>query len=195
MKVILTERVQSLGNVGEIVNVSPGYARNFLLPQKKAVFADEGNTKQLEHYQKQLEKKIEEEKAAAEALKSKIEGLTLEMIKKVGGNGKLFGTVTNSDVAKELAKRDIEVERRLITIDTPIKAIGTFEISAKLFSGVEAVFKVKTVMDPKQAEELKAKQEAAAKRAAKKKTEKAEAKEEAEQPESAEEQSEEKSEE
>lgn len=168
MKVILTEKVPSLGNVGEIVNVNPGYGRNYLVPNRKAVLANEANQKELENQKRALQKKVAEEKAAAEALKKQIDGLNLEFARKVGGTGKLFGTVTNTELAKVLAEKSIEVERRLIVIETPIKTLGEFPISVKLFSGVEASFTVKVVMDQAQAEEEKAKRETAEKRKAEK---------------------------
>lgn len=161
MKVILTDRVKALGGVGEIVNVSQGYARNFLIPNNKAVVADEGNKKQLADHQKRLAKKVDAEKAQAKDLASKLSGVTLTIIKKVGGNGRLFGTVTSSELSKELVKSGLDVERRLIHIDEPIKTTGEFTITAKLFQDVEANFKVIVEMDPKQAQELKKKQEAA----------------------------------
>jgi large subunit ribosomal protein L9 len=169
MKVILTDSVKSLGNIGEIVNVSQGFARNYLIPNNKAKLADESNSKQMADYQKMLAKKVAEEKAAAEALGKKVSAITINLAKKVGGTGTLFGTVTNSELSRELEKQGVVVERRLITIDTPIKTLGEFQISAKLFKGVEATFKVKVEMDPKQVEEIKKKQEAAAKKAAAKK--------------------------
>lgn len=166
MKVILTENVKSLGNVGEIVNVSPGYARNNLIPARKAILADASNKKQMADMEKMLAKKVAEQKAEAEAVAKKLNGLTITLIKKVGGNGSLFGTVTNTEIAKELAKQDIEIERRLIVIETPIKALGSYEIKAKVFKDVDATFNVKVEIDPKQAEEMKKKQEAAAKKKA-----------------------------
>ncbi len=166
MKVILTDRVKSLGNIGEIVNVSQGFARNYLIPNKLAKLADEANAKQMADYQKMLAKKVAEEKAAAEADAKKISGLTISLVKKIGGNGRLFGTVTNTELAAELEKQGVTIERRLITIDTPIKALGEYEVVAKLFKGVEATFKVKVEIDPKQAEELKKKQAAAEKKKA-----------------------------
>lgn len=169
MKVILTDSVKSLGNIGEIVNVSQGFARNYLIPNKKAKLADEGNSKQMADYQKMLAKKVAEEKAAAEELGKKVSGITINLFKKVGGTGRLFGTVTNSELSKELEKQGASVERRLITIENPIKSLGEFDITAKLFKGVDATFKVKVEMDPKQVEEIKKKQEAAAKKAAAKK--------------------------
>lgn len=164
MKVILTEKVPALGNVGEIVNVSAGHGRNYLIPNKLAVLADESNKKELAAQQKRLAKKIEEQKSIAVATKKKIDGLVVELTKKVGGSGKLFGTVTNTEIAKELAAKEIEIERRLITIATPIKGLGTFDLKAKLFEDVVAEFQVKVVMDPEQAKELKEKQAAANKK-------------------------------
>ena len=175
MKVILTEKVTHLGNIGEIVNVSQGHARNYLIPNRLAVLADEGNKKLLEDQQRRLAKKIDAEKAVAMETKKQLEGLTIELVRKVGGSGKLFGTVTNIELSRELKKKDIEVERRIIVIENPIKTLGNFDVKVKLFQDVEAVFKVNITMDPKQAEELKAK-EAVAKK--KKEEEKAKAKEE-----------------
>lgn len=166
MKVILTERVKTLGNIGEIVSVSQGFARNYLIPNKLAKLADEANAKQMGDYQRMLAKKVAEEKALAEELAKKVSGLTINLIKRIGGNGKLFGTVTNSELSSELEKLGVSVERRLITIENPIKSLGEFSIVAKLFKGVEATFKVKVEMDPKQAEEMKKKQEAAEKKKA-----------------------------
>lgn len=167
MKVILTETVKTLGNVGETVNVSTGHARNFLIPNKLAVLADSSNKKQMEDYQKMLAKKVAESKKEAEDTAKKLSGLTITLEKKIGGSGKLFGTVTTSEVADELAKKGVEVERRVIILDN-IKGLGTYDVKVKLFKGVEATFKLKVEMDAKQAEEMKAKQEQASKKASKK---------------------------
>lgn len=164
MKVILTEKVPTLGNVGEIVNISAGYARNFVIPNKLGVVADAGNAKALANQQKALAKKVAEQKADAQAVKSKIDGLTLEFVKKAGANGKLFGAITTLDLSHELKSKGIEIERRLITVNNAMKNLGKFTAKVKLFQGVEAEFKINIVMDPAQAEELKAKQIAAEKR-------------------------------
>ncbi len=169
MKVILTEKVPTLGNVGEIVNVSPGYARNYILPNSLGVLADAGHKRELEEQKKRIAKKMTEEKDAAIALKGKIDGLVLEMTKKVGVSGKLFGTVTTTELSKELADKEIAVEKRLLSLEKPIKALGVFDVKAKLFSDVDAIFKVKVVIDPKQAKELEEKEARAVEaRAAKK---------------------------
>ncbi|MFN8370041.1 MAG: 50S ribosomal protein L9 [Bacteriovoracaceae bacterium] len=164
MKVILVEKVKTLGNIGEIVNVSVGYARNFLFPKKVAILADEKNTKALNHQNRILAKKVAAHKKEALELKKKIEQVNLELIKKIGASGRLFGTVTNSELAQELSKLGIEVERRSIIIESPIKSLGSYEIKVKVFSDVEAKFKLKLIIDPVQAEELKKQQELAAKK-------------------------------
>lgn len=169
MKVILTEKVKALGTIGEIVNVSAGYARNFLFPRKFAVLADDKNSNVLKDKQKALAKKISAEKAAAEATKKKLEGLTVELIKKVGSNGRLFGAVTSQEIAKELEKQGILVERRLITVDGSIKSLGTYDVKAKLFNDVVANFKLKVAIDAVMAEQLKKEQAEAQKRNAEKK--------------------------
>lgn len=168
MKVILRERVPSLGNVGEIVNVSPGYARNSLFPKNLAVLADEGNQKFLENQKKALAKKVAEERSAAEELKGKIEGVTIELLKRVAGNGKLFGTVNAAELSKELEKKGAQVEKRLIQILDPIKNLGNFEVKVKLFQDVEATFSVKVEMDLNQQKELQEKQKLAAEKKARK---------------------------
>jgi large subunit ribosomal protein L9 len=165
MKVILTEKVPTLGNIGEIVNVSAGHARNYLVPNGFAMVADEGNKNLLAAQQKSLAKKIQGQKDAALELKKKIEGTTIELIKKVGASGKLFGTVTNAELSKELEARGLAVERRVIHLESPIKGLGLFNAKAKIFQDVEATFKIKVSIDPKQAEELKKNQEEALKAA------------------------------
>ena len=169
MKVILTEKVSALGSVGEVVRVSAGYARNFLFPKKFAVLADEGNSKQLDHQKKALAKKMSEEKGAAEAVKGKLDGMCVEFVKKVGASGKLFGSVTTQEISNDLSGKGIEVEKRIISLEKPIKAVGTYSAKAKLFSDVEANFEVRVSMDPAQALEIKEKQAAAEKRAEEKK--------------------------
>lgn len=164
MKVILTKKVPALGNIGEMVNVSLGHARNYLFPQSLAVLADEKNKKVLENQKRSLAKKISAEKKGAEEQKAKIDDLQLEFVKRVGPNGKLFGSITSNDLSEELAKRGLDVEKRLIQIANPIKQLGAYTVRVKLFMDVEAKFQVKVVIDPEQAEEIKLQQAAAEKR-------------------------------
>src|SRR5690606_30529866 len=121
-------------------------------------------------------KKIEAEQASAVAIKKKLDGTTVEMIKKVGQNGKLFGSVTTLDVSKELETKGILVERRLINIEGSVKSVGTYDCKARLFGNdVVANFKLTIAIDPVQAEELKKAAAEAAKRNAEKKKAKADA--------------------
>ena len=176
MKVILIEKVPTLGNVGEIVNVSQGYGRNYLLPQNLAVLADEAHKNQLANQQRKLAKKIEAQTGDAEKVKDQLDGYVLELIKRVGANGKLFGSVTTLELSKELEAKGIHVEKRLISLVHPIKSVGEFKGVAKLFHDIAANFTVKVTMNPKQAQELKEKQAAATKKKGKAKTEEASAK-------------------
>lgn len=158
MKVILTEKVPALGNVGEIINVSMGYARNFLFPRKVAVLADDANKKYLDAQKKRLSKKVAAEKDVALEIKKKLDGLHLDLIRRVGTNGKIFGSVTTSDLAGFVAEKGIVIERRLITLDSPIKSLGNYKAKVKLFHEVESNFTIKVSIDPSQAEELKKQQ-------------------------------------
>lgn len=166
MKVILTNNVKTLGSIGEIVNVSAGHARNFLFPNNLAILADDSNKKQMEDYQKMLSKKVEEEKKAASEVAKKINALSLTLEKRIGGSGKLFGTVTTQEIANLLADKGIEVERRLILVDN-IKGLGSYDVKIKLFKGVEATLKLKVEMDAKQVQEMKEKQANPSKKASK----------------------------
>ena len=169
MKVILTEKVKALGTIGEIVNVSAGFARNYLFPKKFAILADDKNSNVLKDKQKALAKKISLERDAAVALKKKLEGVTVELIKKVGANGRLFGAVTSQEISKELERQGITVERRLLQFDGSIKSLGTYDVKAKLFSDVTAEFKLKVAIDAAMAEQLRKEQAEAQKRNAEKK--------------------------
>lgn len=169
MKVILIEKVKALGTIGEIVNVSAGFARNYLYPNKLAILADEKNSNVMKDKQKALAKKIGAEKDIALALKKKIEGVTVELIKKVGTNGRLFGAVTTQDIAKELERQGIAIERRLLSIEGSVKSLGTYDVKAKLFNDVTATFKLKVAIDAAMAEELRKQQADAQKRNADKK--------------------------
>ena len=172
MKVILTKKVPSLGNIGEVANVSQGFGRNFLFPNGLAVLADESNKKQLENEKKRLAKKVEEVRGHALVLKKQIEDISIELVRKVGPNGRLFGMVTTAELSKILEEKGIHVEKRLITVSVPIKALGNFKATVKLFSDVEGTFKIKVVMDPEQAKEMKEREAEAIKAKAKKKAEK-----------------------
>lgn len=167
MKVILKENVDGLGIIGDIVNVKPGYARNFLLPKGLVIEASSKNVKQMEHEQRQLERKRQKVMEAAELLKAKIEGLTLEFTAKAGAGGKLFGSITTMDLAEKLAEAGVEIDKKKISIDT-VKNVGTHEGAVKLDGGLTAALKVVIAGEAATAEEeaAQAAKEAKAKKAA-----------------------------
>jgi large subunit ribosomal protein L9 len=142
MKVILNENVEGLGNIGDLVNVKPGYARNFLLPRKMAVVADEKNVKEFEHQKRQAERKLERATKEAELVKDRIEKVSCVVSHRAGEEGKLFGSVTNIELAEKLAEAGVEIERKNIVLAEPIKTLGEHEVPVKLDAGVTATLKV-----------------------------------------------------
>ena len=147
MKVILLDDVTKVGRRGEVRDVSDGYARNFLIPKKLALSATAGNLKNLEHIQKQQEAKADRVKADAEALRAQIEALVYEERRQASEEGKLFGSVTAQDVADFLASRGITMDRKRLTLDEPIKALGEFSVSMRLHHDVTAQLKVNVVRE------------------------------------------------
>lgn len=145
MNVILTETVKGLGNMGEVVKVKPGYARNFLLPNKLAVEANTRNLNELEHHRRQLTRKAEKLNQEAQALKGRIEALECVIAHRAGEEGKLFGSVTSMEIEAELAAKGIEIDRRKIQLEQPIKTLGEHAVEIKLNVGVTASLKVKVV--------------------------------------------------
>ena len=142
MNVILTENVKGLGNMGDVIKVKPGYARNFLVPNKLAVEASERNLKELEHHRRQLTRKAEKLSQEAAVIKGRIEALECVLSHRAGEEGKLFGSVTSMEIEAALAAKGIEVDRRKIQLEQPIKALGTYEVEIKLNAGVNATLKV-----------------------------------------------------
>jgi large subunit ribosomal protein L9 len=138
MKVILQEDVKNLGEMGQIVRVKDGYGRNFLLPRGLAVMADERNIRQLQHNQRLAKAKAAKEKAVSEDLAAKILEAQLTITREAGEDDKLFGAVTNRDIAESLAAEGIELDRRRINLPEPIKALGRYEVQASLDRGVKA---------------------------------------------------------
>ena len=145
MLVILQKNVPNLGNVGDVVKVKDGYGRNFLVPRGMAVIADQSNRKRMEHQRRiadgQRAKVLDEAKSVA----AKIAENPVTIKAKVGEEGKLFGSVTNRDIAEQLAAADITVDRRCIEVGDAIKSTGAFDISVKLGMEVEATLKVYVV--------------------------------------------------
>lgn len=142
MQVILREDVPSLGKAGEVVKVSEGYARNFLLPRKKVAIADKGSLKRLEQDKLVIEAKRAKAKEASEALASKISTLSVSIEKQAGEEDKIFGSVSTREIEKGLKAQGIEVDHRLIRLKTPIRAIGEYAAEIHLQSDVVASVKV-----------------------------------------------------
>src|ERR1035438_4417677 len=145
MEVILKEDVANLGNRGDVVKVADGYGRNFLLPRKLALQATLANKAVIDQMKSAAARRSATEKAQAEELATKLEPLALEFTRKSGEAGHLFGSVTSSDIAVELAAKGFEVDRRKIQLDEPLKSLGDFTLSIKLHREVTAHVKVKVL--------------------------------------------------
>jgi large subunit ribosomal protein L9 len=142
MKVILAEDVRGLGHRGETVTVKPGYARNFLFPQGVAWEATEANVRRLSEEKKKYDEKMLREKTVASEAASKVEGLTVTIVKKAGDEGHLYGSVTASDIADALAAKSIEVDRRRIELAEPIRSVGSHTVHVRLHKDVVATLTV-----------------------------------------------------
>ena len=142
MKVILSQDVQSLGKVGDLVKVADGYARNFLIPRRLAMTATEKRVKEFKHLQGVAEAKKKKAQAGAKKIAEKLSGVTLTIKAQAGEHDKLFGSVTNNDIALHLAKAGHKVERRDIVIEEPIKVLGQYRVKVKITTGVDAEVKV-----------------------------------------------------
>jgi large subunit ribosomal protein L9 len=145
MDIILTENVDGLGKIGDLVKVKPGYARNFLVPRKFAVEANMRNVKELEHQKRQMERKMQKVTQAAQLLKERIEKLNCVFVHRAGDDGKLFGSVTSMEISAKLTEAGIEIERKKIQLDEPIKALGEHPVPVKLPAGIIATIKVSVV--------------------------------------------------
>jgi large subunit ribosomal protein L9 len=137
MEILLIENVQNLGVRGDVVNVKDGYARNFLLPRKKALPVTSGNKRLIELEKERNLKMRAKELADAQAQAAKLEAIALTIAKKVGENGTLFGSVTNGDVADLLKAKGFELEKQSITVPH-VKTVGTYDVDIRLYSGVHA---------------------------------------------------------
>ncbi|HEX2951357.1 MAG TPA: 50S ribosomal protein L9 [Armatimonadota bacterium] len=162
MKVILNEEVLGLGEPGKIVDVAPGYARNFLVPRKLAVYASTASVRELEHHKRRLERKRQRLALAAQGVAERINGKTVTIETRAGENGKLYGSVTTADIAKALKDQyDVDVDRRKIALGEPIRVVGNHEVDVRLMGDTHATVIV-NAFDPSQvkAEEAPAAEEA-----------------------------------
>jgi len=143
MKLILREDVPNLGRGGELVDVKPGFGRNYLLPRGLAVPADPRNIREIEHQKTVAAAKAAKLKASAEALARRLADTPVALKRKVGEQDKLYGSVTALDIAEALAQRGLQLDRRSIDLAEPIKTVGEFEVPVKLHHDVAGKVKVK----------------------------------------------------
>ncbi len=152
MQVILLERVESLGGIGDEVKVRDGFARNYLLPQKKALRATEANRKVFEGRRAEIEAKNAEAKAAAEKASGKIDGSSYVLIRQAGEAGQLYGSVSSRDIADEIVKGSAKIDRGSVVLDKPIKTIGLYDVRVRLHAEVYASVKVNVARSADEAE-------------------------------------------
>lgn len=142
MRVILSKEVHNLGDAGDIVNVAGGYGRNFLIPQGLAVLANEGSVAQAEHQKRVAESIRRKHLAESKALAARLETTAVSIRRETGNDDRLFGSVTNRDIAEALAAEGIELDRRLIHLADPIRSIGLFPVTVRLHRDVSATVRV-----------------------------------------------------
>jgi large subunit ribosomal protein L9 len=147
MQVILLEDVPSLGKAGDQVRVSDGFGRNYLIPKKKALLATEKSLKALEHQKRQVQQRMGKAKKDVERIVQQIETLSCTFAKPVGESGKLFGSVTSMEIEGYLKENGIEVDRKKILLEEPIKNLGMFNVPIKLHPEVTAHLKVWVVQE------------------------------------------------
>ena len=141
MQVILTQDVANLGKAGDVVSVRAGYGRNYLVPRGFAVSATVRNKNRLDHEKALIERRIAKERAGANDIATRLNGMTLQFERIVGEDEKLFGSVTNRDIADQLKRAGVDIDHRTIHLDQAIKALGKYEVPVKLAAGVVATLK------------------------------------------------------
>ena len=147
MKVILKEDVVNLGHLGDVKEVAPGYARNFLIPRGLVIAATQKNLAQVEHERRLIEGKLAQRREAVTGVAAQINGTSVSMTVKAGEDSKLFGSVTAKDLISALGEQGIEVDRHAIVLDHPIKSLGDVEVKVDLGHGVNAQLKVSVVAE------------------------------------------------
>jgi large subunit ribosomal protein L9 len=152
MQVILLERVENLGIIGDVVKVRDGFARNFLLPQKRALRATVGNQKLFEARRAEIEAKNAESRAGAEKAATKIDGTSYVLIRQAGEAGQLYGSVSSRDIAEEIAKAGASANRGAVVLDKPIKTIGLYDVRVRLHAEIYASIKVNVARSTDEAE-------------------------------------------
>lgn len=152
MEVILLERVEKLGQMGDVVSVKDGYARNFLLPQNKALRSNKANLARFESERVQLEARNLERRQEAEALAQKVDGSSYVVIRQAGESGQLYGSVTSRDIAQSISESGVSVERRQVNLDIPIKTIGLVDIRLSLHPEVSVTVTMNVARSAEEAE-------------------------------------------
>ena len=145
MKVILKEDVKKIGSMGQIVTVADGFARNYLVPKGLAVEANIKNMKSLEHAKRVIQEKAKKVKASVQDFADRLSKISLVIKAKAGEEGKLFGSVTTMDIAEQLKNEGIEIDKKKISLDEPIKRIGTYAVSVRLHPEVETQITLQVV--------------------------------------------------
>ena len=147
MKVILQKDLDKKGTMGDIIDVSPGYARNYLIPRGLAKPAESSNIKELEHSKKVIQDKLNKEKREAEKIAEKLSAHSCTITRKVGEEDKLFGSVTTADIEEVLKKDGFDVDRKHIMLEEHIKALGVYTVPVKVYKDVTANLKVWVVKE------------------------------------------------
>jgi large subunit ribosomal protein L9 len=145
MKVILKETINSLGIIGSEVNVAKGYARNYLLPQDKAVLATPQNRRKMENEKAKFEIQIAKERKLAEEMAQRLEGVACQIPAKVSDEDRLYGSVTVRDIINALSAQDIVVEKRMILLKEPLKTVGSFKVPIRVYNDVEPEITVEII--------------------------------------------------
>jgi large subunit ribosomal protein L9 len=152
MEIILKQDVEGLGLEGDVVNVAKGYARNYLIPKGMALEASPQNLKALALMRNKIEARKVKASEAAERIKAHLEGVVLTFAQKAGEEGKLYGSVTSMDIASQLEAQHIDVDRRKIVLEKPIKVVGEFDVPVKIYPGVTGVLRVVVTPEEEKAE-------------------------------------------
>lgn len=145
LQVILTKDVDKLGRAGQLVRVKPGYGRNYLLPRGLALIATQANLAQLEHHRREIAAQQAKVRTEYEAKAKLVESAEVSIPRKVGAENKMFGSVSSKDIAEALAAQNIEIDRRLIRLDEPLKQIGAHEVEIRFSPEVSATLKVQII--------------------------------------------------
>lgn len=146
-EIILKQDVENLGETGEVVDVKPGYARNYLLPQGMAVPATEGNLERIQEERRRVERAEVREREEAEELASALGGRSITFHVRAGEEGRLYGSVTASDITDELAEQGVAVDRRRLVLDEPIKELGVYNVAVDLHEDVRPELKIWVVAE------------------------------------------------